>query len=397
LRSIFQAGCCTSLDWSHHCSLLAHELQSLNGEHFGIQPDWRPNIDPVGTVTSRSAWVKRLPKIELHLHLEGSFRSETVRELSQERLGWSGPLGPGWENTYYTYTDFAGFMAQLTPRFPSRPDEYGRVAMECFEDLAARGVVYAEVSFDAPTRAVGDDTRFWPIVEVLEESRRQAEARWPIRINYIVGLMRTLPIEVSVYRVQLAAEARDRGVGIVAVDLHGDEVDLPPHLFLPAIQLAAERGLDRRAHAGEAMGPEYVWEAIDVLGVRRIGHGMRAAEDPSLIERLQEGDVTLEMSPTSNVRTGIVPDLPSHPIRRFFDLGIPVTVNSDDPLPFFTDIEREYRLLVDEFSFDRNDLREITLNAARAAFLSEGERRTLVTLIDGAYRVSERSITQKAL
>jgi adenosine deaminase len=320
-----------------------------------------------------------------------------VRELSQERLGWNGPLEAGWEAGYYTYTDFAGFMSQLTPRFPVRPDEYRRVATECFEDLAARGVVYAEVSFDAPTRVVGDDTRFWPIVEALEESRRQAEARWPIRINYIVGLMRTLPVDVSVYRVQLAAEARDRGVGIVAVDLHGDEVDLPPHLFLPAMELALEQGLNRRAHAGEAMGPEYIWEAIDALGVKRIGHGVRAAEDPLLIERLQEGDVTLEMSPTSNVRTGIVPELQAHPIRRFFDLGIPVTVNSDDPLPFFTDIEREYRLLVDEFGFDRNDLREITLIAARAAFLSEDEKRTLITLVDGAYRVPERSVTEKAL
>ncbi|MBV9280361.1 MAG: hypothetical protein JOZ41_09805, partial [Chloroflexi bacterium] len=156
-----------------------------------------------------------MPKIELHLHLEGAMRSRTVCDLSIARLGWTGTLEPGWEHTYYTYADFAGFMAQLTPRFPGRPDEYARIARECFEDLAAQRVVYAEVSFDPPVREVGDDTRFWPIVEALEEERRRAQSCWPIRINYIAAMMRSLPVEVGIYRVELAARARDRGIGIV--------------------------------------------------------------------------------------------------------------------------------------------------------------------------------------
>lgn len=321
-------------------------------------------------------------------------RAETVRELSRERLGWSGPLAAGWEHTYYTYTDFAGFMAQLTPRFPARADEYARIAAECFEDLAAQRVIYAEVSFDVPVAEVGQDGLFWPVVEALEEERRQAERRWPMRIGLIAGLMRSRPVEVAVYRVQLAAQARDRGVGIVAVDLHGDELGFPPGPFEPAFELAGELGFHLRAHAGEAAGTESVWDAIDVLGVERIAHGTRALEDPLLIERLQRGDIMLEMCPTSNVRTAAVPDLRSHPIRRFYELGIPVTVGSDDPLPFFTDVEREYRLLVDELGFARDALRAMTVTAAERAFLPDAERKRLVSLIDQPYRATERAATE---
>jgi adenosine deaminase len=344
-------------------------------------------VKPVGTVTEASAWVRQLPKIELHLHLEGAIRPSTMRELSVERLGWSGPLPEGWEHTYYTYTDFSSFMAQLTPRFPGRPDEYARIARECFEDLARLGVVYAEVSVDAPTREVGDDSRFWPIVEALEQERRLAEARFPIRINWILALMRTLPVEVALWRTRLAIEARDRGIAVVAIDLHGDEQNAPPAPFAPAYRLAADAGLSLRAHAGEASDPRSIWDAIEVLGATRIAHGVRAIEDPALLARLRRGDVTLEICPTSNVRTAVVPDLRAHPIRRLYELGVPVAVGSDDPLPFFTDIERENRLLVDELGFSRSDLQRITLNAAETAFLPESERATLRTLIEGAYSV----------
>jgi adenosine deaminase len=320
-------------------------------------------------------------------------RPETVRDLSHERLGWEGPLSSDWPSTYYTYTDFPGFMAQLTPRFPWRADEYGRVAAECFEDLVALNVVYTEVSLDAPVRAVDDDTRFWPIMEALEMERRRAEALWPIRINFILGLQRSLPVEVAIYRVELAAQAREQGIAVVGIDLHGDEINYACAPFAPAFCRGAELGLGLRCHAGEVTDPQSVIDAIELLGAKRIAHGVRAVENPSLIDRLRRGDITLEMCLTSNVRTGAIPDVRSHPFRRFFDAGIPVTVNSDDPLPFFTNIEREYRLLVDEMGFTIDELRETTLIAARAAFLGEDERRALTAVIDGAYRTAERSVS----
>jgi len=310
--------------------------------------------------------------------------------MSIARLGWSGPLQAGWERTYYTYTDFAGFMAQLTPRFPARPDEYARIAAECFEDLAAQRVIYAEVSFDVPVREVGDDARFWPIVEALEEERRRAETLWPIRINYIAALMRSLPVEVASYRVQLAAQARDRGVRIVAIDLHGDEQKFPPACFAPSYDLARDLGFGLRAHAGEAAGIESIWDALDVLGVERIGHGVHAVNDPMLLERLRGDEIALELCPTSNVRTAAVPDLQSHPICRLYSLGVPVTVNSDDPLPFFTNVEREYRLLVDEFGMGLEDVRTITVTAARAAFIPDADRNALEAVVEEAYRGAVR-------
>jgi adenosine deaminase len=351
---------------------------------------WEGNVSikPVGEVKPESAWVATLPKVELHIHLEGSVRPATMGSLSIERLGSSGPLSPGWEQSYYTFTDFAGYMAQLTPRFPGSAQEYARIARECFEDLAAQNVIYAEVSVDGRVRQPGHPGPFWSYAEALERERRCAEERLGIRVNYILALMRTLPVESAVYRAQLAIEARDRGFGVVGIDLHGDESAGSAACFAPAFALAREHGLGVRAHAGEARGAESVREAIETLHVQRIGHGVRAVEDPGVVERLQRGDVLLEVAPTSNVRTAVVPNLRAHPIRRLYDLGVPVTVSSDDPLPFFTTIERELRLLVDQFGFSRDDLRRLTLNAAHGAFLSETERASLAARVEEGYEVS---------
>lgn len=337
-----------------------------------------------------------LPKIELHLHLEGSFRPATVPALSIGRSDWLEPYDDGWEHRYFTFSDFDGFMRKLgTPRMPGTPQEYRRVALECFEDLARQNVVYAEVSFDLPTRAVGDDSRFWPVVEALEEARRLAERTWPIHLTYIAGLMRTLPPEVVEYRVQLAIAARERGIALLGVDLHGDERLGPASSFTRAYAMAADAGMGLRAHAGEAAGPESVRDALDLLRVHRIGHGIRSLEDQTLLDRLRQGAVTLDICPTSNVRTRAAPTIQAHPIRALYDLGVPVTVSSDDPLPFFTNIEREYRLLVDELGFTREDLRAITLQAARASFLPVGEQKTLSTLVEGAYRPAVIPITAR--
>jgi adenosine deaminase len=348
-------------------------------------PQWRVQVRPIGTVTERSEWVRALPKIEIHLHLEGAMRPDTVPHLSLERLGSSGPLETGWEQEYYTFTDFAGFMAQLTPRFPGTPAEYARLARECFEDLVAQHVVYAEISFDFPVRAVDDDRRFGPILDALEQARREAEAVWPIRLNYIAGIQRNQPLEVALMRVRLAAEARERGMALVGIDLHGDEEQYTGAHLAPAFQLGRELGFGLRAHAGEARGPDSVWEAINDLEVRRIAHGTRSVEDPSLIDRLKVGDISLDMCPTSNVRTNAVPNLASHPFRRLYEQGIPVTVNSDDPLPFFTNLERECRLLVDEYHFTRQEMWDLMRTALRCSFMPADERQDIASIIDAAY------------
>jgi adenosine deaminase len=276
-------------------------------------------------------------------------------------------------------------MAQLTPRLPGTPEEYARVTRELIEDLVAVGVIYAEVSFGFLAPQVGDDTLFWPIMEAMECERREAERRFPIQISFIAGLMRTLSVELAVFHTQLAVQARERGIAIVGIDLHGDEFLSPPEPFAPAYDLARAHGLGLRAHAGEAVGPASMWGAINALGVSRVAHGIHALEDPALIARLQRGDITLEICPTSNVRTAVVPDLASHPVRRLHDLGVPVTVHSDDPLPFFTTIERELRLLVEYFGFSSQELRHLTETAARAAFLQTDERTRLLEQIAGSW------------
>ena len=350
----------------------------------------------MGRITARSEWVRGVPKVELHLHLEGAIRPETVRELSLERLGWTGPLPPGWEQSYYTYTDFASFLAQLTPRFPGTPEEYERIALECAEDLAAQAVCYTEISFDVPLRSLEDTSRCGPILEALEAARQEAERRWPITIRYIAALMRTLPLEVGLERVRRVIAAREAGMGLVGIDLHGDESSAPPAPFAPAFELAAAAGLGLRAHAGEATGPESIWGAIEALGATRIGHGVRAVEDDALLTRLERGDILLELCPTSNVRTAIVPSLAAHPIRSLYERGIPVSVSSDDPLPFFTTIEREYRLLVEQFGFRREDLKRMTLGALDASFLEPDARAALQEVLLEGYDDTQHPATGTA-
>jgi aminodeoxyfutalosine deaminase len=342
------------------------------------------SIKEVGRLTSKSEWIVDTPKLDLHIHLEGAMRPATVPDLSVDRMR-VGPLNPDWETAYYTFSDFAGFMRQLTPRIPSSADEYGRVARECFEDLAAQGVLYSEVSFGPPVSDVGDDRRFWPIVEAMEEARRAAEASLDISIRFIAGLMRSLPVEVGIYNVRLAAQARDQGIAVVGIDLHGDEINYPASPFAAAFQEARDLGFGLRAHAGEASGAHDVEQAIKTLGVQRIAHGQRAIESQEVMDLAKQRAVTFDMALTSNVRTGGAKDLPGHPIREFFEAGLAVTVNSDDPLPFFTNVEREYRLLIDELAFERRDVETVALNAVNAAFLTDEEKEPLRQRVEASY------------
>ena len=332
--------------------------------------------------------IRALPKVELHLHLEGTIRPRTVRELAAEYEPQSLLSAPDWHEHFWTFTDLAGFvtqMRQVSLACLRQPDDYYRLAVECFADLAAQHVRYAEVMFGFRGPEAPHPIPYPDLVAAIERARREAEAIWPLRIGLLSSLVRTQP-DSAVPLVRQAITARERGAAIVGIDLVGDEAAGQDFTALaPAFRLAAEAGMGLGAHAGEAAGPESCWGALRMLGARRLGHATRAEADASLVEHLRSEQITLTMCPTSNIRTGAIASLADHPIRAFHQRGLAVTVNSDDPTHFGSTVTDEYLLLVRRLGFSFADLRQLTLNAVEGAFQPAAMRAVLRAEVQHAW------------
>jgi len=331
-----------------------------------------------------NGWLASAPKVELHIHLEGGMRLETVRELASKYDPGSAIGSPEWVAKAFDFRSFAGFLEALTPitKFCIRsPRDYERIADELFEDLASQNVKYAEVSFSPTPRL--EYMTFAEMAEAIDLARERAERKGLIKIGLIAGLNRSYGPERAMELVKAAIENRHRG--IVGLDLHGDEINWPPELFKESFQLAREEGLGTIAHAGEAVGADSIWGAVKVLGVSRVEHGIQAIGDGSLMEYLRQHKITLDICPTSNIKTGVVASWDEHPIRRLFDAGVKVTVNSDDPLPFQTTITQELKIAVDEFGFTKDEIRQVTLNAVDGSFLPSSEKASIKKEIEQSY------------
>jgi adenosine deaminase len=335
--------------------------------------------------------LRRLPKVELHLHLEGAIRPATVCAQARRYAPDSPFCHDDWHAGFWSFGDLTGFVADLRQviRIALRSaDDYYLVARECFEDLAAQQVVYAEVSF---AQRPPDQPNYVPlpaILAALEQARHEVEARTPLRVGLILGLGRhhADSATLACQWVAQAVAARDHGAAVVGVDLHGDEQTFPsPQPFVAAFRLAAQAGLGRRAHAGEGAGAISVWDCLRQLEVQRIAHGVRAVEDPALVAHLVRSGVALDVCPTSNVRTGIAPSVAGHPIRTLHEAGVLLTVSSDDPLPFATTVTEELVHLHQNLGFSLRDLGRFMVTAAAQSFQPAPTRATLVRVIQDAW------------
>jgi adenosine deaminase/aminodeoxyfutalosine deaminase len=296
-----------------------------------------------------------LPRAELHLHLDGSVEPDTLleidRSLTREEIR---------ERT--TYTDFAGFLKSfvwVNQRLRT-PEDYARVARRLFERLENEGVTYAEVIL-----SVG--VVLWKEQDLgaIYKALARESARTPVTVRWIFDAIRQFGAETAKPVFDLAAERV--GDGVVAIGLGGDEVRGPAGLFGDLFRDARDRGLRLTCHAGEAAGPRSVWEALQI-GSERIGHGIRAIEDPALVAHLAAKQIPLEVCISSNLRTGAVASLAEHPVRRLYDAGVPIVLNSDDPALFGCTLTSEYELAAREFGFTEDELAGLTRNAFRYAF-----------------------------
>jgi adenosine deaminase len=315
------------------------------------------------------ALIKALPKVEQHVHIVGSTRPETLLWLLREG-GLKKPFRTVKDvRRFFQYRDFPHFINVYKTVFRciTQEDQFERITYEMLEDDARCNVRCVEASFSAPDH-VKEGLDYELMLDAINRGVYHAHRDFGIQCNLRIDLVRNYGPDVGIQVLDWIENKRDN---IVSIDIGGSEEKFPPKPFAHVYQRAKEMDLHLVAHAGEAAGPESIWDAIKYLNVERIGHGVAAKQDPELIDYLLKQDIAIEMCPTSNLRTGVVSSLERHPIRDFFEKGIKVTVNTDDPSMFNTDMNNEYLQLHRQLDFTVSELFRLTLNALDSSFLSE--------------------------
>jgi len=329
-------------------------------------------------------FVGRMPKAELHVHLEGSIRPATLLMLA-ERNGINLPARDeiGLLN-FYRFRDFPHFIqtyATITCCLRT-PEDYQLIAYEFGAGCANQNIRYAEATFSIATnqRMTGLDWR--DLLDGINAGRLQARRDFGVEIRWVIDIVRDQP-ETQKDVLEIALAARDSGC--VALGLGGNEAGFPPELFVETFIEAQRAGLPRVPHAGEGLGAASVWIAIDQLQATRLGHGVRSIEDTSLVRELARRGIPLEVCPTSNIQLGIYDDFQAHPLRKLWDAGVAITIGSDDPPMFNTDLSQEYRVLVDHFCFTEDELEKISLNGLRFSLLPDEEKSTLMSAFQSEF------------
>ena len=323
------------------------------------------------------AVLARMPKAELHIHLEGSVRPATLLALAA-RNGIALPFADEAAlRDYYRFRDFDHFLAvyDLICDTIRTPDDLTLMTYELGASAAAQQIRYMEVTFTTCGRL----RRGLSLDDQLAGVRagaRQAEHEFGVRMQFIPDVVAENTIDEAWTLARWAVE--QQGNGVCALGLAGREVGRDAAALAPVFTYVRDAGLPRTLHAGETVGPESIWDAFTTLHADRIGHGVRVIEDPKLLELLYAMQVPLEICPTSNVRLGLYPSLAAHPIATLWRAGLFLTLNTDDPPMFNTTLTDEYRALATVHGFMVDDLKELSLNAVRAAFLPAAEKQAML-------------------
>jgi adenosine deaminase/aminodeoxyfutalosine deaminase len=318
-----------------------------------------------------SAYVLGLPKAELHLHLEGAILPETVVELAHNH---GRELALEDVHRLYEYTDFTGFLQCFrdVTRDLATPEDYELITYRLLQQLAAQNVMHAEV-YVSVGACLWWGRDFDQLFAGMERGRERGEREFGVSLYWIFDAVRHLGPERAMQVAERAAELRSTG-SVIGFGLGGDERRAGPELFGKVYEYAARQGLRLLCHAGETVGPDSIWTALKMLKTERIGHGLTAWQDRALLSYLADSQVPLEICVTSNLRTGCIHHLKQHPLKTFFDLGLLVTLNSDDPAMFGTTLAREYQIAQDIFGFNKEQLKRLAMNSFQASFLP-GEKK----------------------
>lgn len=340
-----------------------------------------PAATPADEAVS-DAFLRALPKAELHVHLEGSLAPATLLALAEKhRLHETHALPRTLDEVrdWYAFRDFDHFVdVYLTAVHALRDEEdFALLASETGKTLAAQGVRYAEVTF-TPYLHTARGIPAAVVFAGYERGRRQAEAEHGVRLRWIIDFPGHMGADVGELSLDTALAAECEAV--IGFGVGGIEVDR--RQFAPAFARARAAGLRSVPHAGETTGPASVWSAIDDLGAERVGHGIASAQDPALLSVLRDRQIWLEVCPTSNLRTRAVGSLAEHPLAALVAAGVPVTIASDDPPMFSTTLLAEYRVACQLLGLDATGAADLARASFRASFLPEADVRGYLAEID---------------
>lgn len=335
-----------------------------------------PMSDSVRRIEQRImnyGWLTRIPKVELHVHLEGAIPHDTLWELIQKYGGH--PSCPTRQSlrTKLEYRDFPHFIETWVWKnnYLREYEDFTLIAEFAAQEFAEQNIQYVE-AFYSP----GDFARHGLETQRLTEAIREGLARVPdVRVQLVADLIRDFGPDRAARTLAEVNEVRD--CGVIGVGIGGSEQDYPPEPFAAVYAKAREMGFRTSAHAGEAAGPQSVWGAIRALHVDRIGHGTRAIEDSQLVDFLAEGRIPVELNPLSNVCTRVVASLSEHPAKKFMERGVLVCINTDDPKMFHNTLADEFWELHTHLGLSADDVRRLILNGINASWLTDSEKREL--------------------
>lgn len=326
-------------------------------------------------------WAHKLPKIDLHRHLEGSLRLNTLTELAREHRIDLPSYDKEQLRPYVQMTDdppdFHRFLEkfQILRRFYTSEETVKRLAHEAVLDAANDNVRYLELRFNPVALARAQSFPLWKVVEwviaAVDEAQREANTRACLILQ--IGREESLKIANEIVDLAIAYQ----GPLLRGIDLAGDEMSYPPQRFEAAFRRARQAGIRITVHAGEAVGSDSVRGAVEILGAERVGHGIQSVENSEVVQMLYEKQITLEICPTSNLQTGVVRGVSLHPLADIFRLRLRATINTDDPSVSATTLTNEYVVAMTAMGLQKAHIFQALRNAIDGAFIPEAERHTL--------------------
>ncbi len=327
-----------------------------------------------------TSFIRDLPKVELHLHLEGAIPLNALLQLIEKYSGKGFITLPELEQKF-TYTDFIHFLDiwYWKNSFIREYEDYQFISEQVALNLIEQNIRYAEIYF-SPSDFSKINSKPQKIATAIRKGLDKYSER--ITINLIPDLVRDNNPKIQL--IEQLYEVKDQG--LIGIGLGGDEATYPPKLFIEVYHKAKKMGFNTTCHAGEAAGPDYIWQAIRDLNIDRIGHGTNAFKDPELVQYLIDNQIPIEMCPISNVRTSTVSSLKEHPIYNFYKNGMLVSVNTDDPKMFNTTLENEYVSLIDIFNLELSDIYNLAQNSINSAWCSENHKKKLKDELTNYYK-----------
>jgi adenosine deaminase len=320
-------------------------------------------------------FIKNLPKVELHIHLEGAIPINALWKLVVKYGENKNISGLKDLHDKFQYKNFPHFIETWIwkNQFLREYEDFTFIAKEVAGDLKDQNIKYAEM-FYTPTDHFNKNIELQKLTEAIRAGFNYYSN--DIEIFLIADLCRDADPENGMHVVNQLSELKDSGV--IGIGLGGSEHIYPPEPFKEVYEKAREFGFRTTAHAGEASGADSIWGAINKLKTDRIGHGTRASEDEKLVEYLKETQIPLEMCPISNIKTGVVNNIKEHPVKDFYKKGLNVFVNTDDPKMFNNSMEEEYLLLMQECGFKSVDIRKLIENAVNSAWCEHNKKHKLI-------------------